>query len=294
MELNFSKITKDNIIEIKPFLDNAKYGRCEYTSGTILMYAEMAGYEYAEKDGVLFIKGKGRKSEYFMAPITNDHEKFVKSVDELAESLLKEGKRPVFVVVPEDKAKMIVRECKREEGYSDYVYDIREFAELKGKKYHGKRNHISRFEREIGEFSFEKITVENIGIVKEFFLKFKEKEYKESDIFRFELQATQNLLDNYFILSLEGYFLSAHGQVIGFTIGEVQGDMLIVHVEKCDKSVHGVYEKIANCMVKKMLGEHPELKYVNREDDAGDEGLKKAKESYHPLYMAKKEKLIFE
>ncbi|MBQ2714102.1 MAG: DUF2156 domain-containing protein [Clostridia bacterium] len=289
MEKNFKRLTVDARDEILPILYEANYGRCEYTFGTFLMYSEIGDYKYKIEDGVLFVKGRGRDGDFFYAPITRKVEKFTSSVKFLIREYNARGEKLKLFSVPSDRVEYLPKDnCTIRAGHADYVYDIVAFSELRGKKYHGKRNHISGFEREIGEYSFDKISSSNIGQVVEFFEKFRERESKDSEMFKIELEATATLLKNIDKTDFEGYFLSTHGQVIGFTVGEIVGDMLVVHVEKCDKSVRGVYEKIANCFVREMIAKYPQLKLVNREDDAGDEGLKKAKLSYNPLYMAEK------
>lgn len=291
MNWEFKKITTNSYDEIAPILENARYGRCEYTFGTLLMYSEMGEYSYCIKEGVLFVKCKISGRDAFLAPVTDNEEKFSWAISEL---LALKGENLRLIAVPVTLVDAMGKfDPQTTSEYADYVYDIHEFAELKGKKYHGKRNHISRFERDIGEYSFQKIDESNLSIVREFFEKFKLREEKESDMFGVELCATEKILNDFLHSHQEGYALMTHGQVIGLTIGEVVGDMLFVHVEKCDKTVHGVYEKTANCFVKTMLSKYPNLKFVNREDDGGDEGLRKAKLSYNPLYMAEKDNITF-
>lgn len=294
MALEFKKFTKESYEEVTEILNSSAYGRCEYTFGTLLMYSNILKLGYCIDKERLFIKGKGRKNNFYFSPVAREDSEFLSAIDEIINCERKSGEKVIINSVPTEKSKLIFSATERRQGLADYVYDIHAFSELKGKKYHGKRNHLARFDKEISQYNFEKITPENIGLVVDFFEKFKQKESKESEIFRVELEATETLLNNYWIAPFEGYFLSVNGQVIGFTVAEKQGEFLVVHVEKCDKDFHGVYEKIANLMTKKMIEIYPDLKYLNREDDAGDEGLKKAKLSYRPLYMAEKETLIFD
>lgn len=287
MDWNFKALTIDAYDEIVPILNGAKYGRCEYTFGTLLMYSDVSEYVYCIVDDVLYVKGNTPSGEFFYAPVTSDREKFKVGMQNIYDYAKERNVSVKVISIPSELEKEVEIQCEISQVYADYVYDAEAFVSLSGKKYHGKRNHISRFEREIGEYKFEKITRENISIVEEFFQKFKERESKESDMFSVELKATETLLKNYLYTGFYGYALTTHGQVIGFTVGEIIGDTLMVHVEKCDKSVKGVYEKIANLFLKQVMAEN-DIKYVNREDDAGDEGLKKAKLSYNPLYMAEK------
>lgn len=294
MALEFKQITKESYNEIAVILISSAYGRCEYTFGTLLMYSNILKLGYCIDKGRLFIQGKGSKNYFYFCPVVKEDSEFLSAIEEIINYERARGGKAVINAIPTEKSKLVTFATERRLGYADYVYDIRAFSDLKGKKYHGKRNHIARFDKETSEYKFEKITPENLGLVLDFFQKFKQKESKDSEMFRVELEATKTLLNNYFCAPFEGYFLSVNGQVIGFTVAEKQGEFLVVHVEKCDKDFHGVYEKIANLMTKKMIETYPDLKYLNREDDAGDEGLKKAKLSYKPLYMAEKEKLIFD
>lgn len=287
MSWNFKKLVAESYDEIMPIINQSGYGRCEYAFGTLLMYSEIGNYEYCVDDGVLFVKGDIESGYLFYAPVTSDKEKFRSAINKIYDFAKEKGCIIKITSIPSELADYVDIPCQVKEGHADYVYDAERFASLSGKKYHGKRNHISRFDREIGEYKFEKISAENIEIVLEFFKKFKERESKESETFSIELQATETMLKYYLNTDFHGYVLTTRGQVIGFTVGEVMGDTLIVHIEKCDKSMNGVYEKIANLFLKEMMSKY-DIKYVNREDDAGDEGLKKAKLSYNPLYMAKK------
>lgn len=73
-----------------------------------------------------------------------------------------------------------------------------------------------------------------------------------------------------------------------FTAAEIIGDTLIIHIEKMDHEVAGAGETINKLFAAEMLHRHPQLRYINREDDAGDPGLRYAKESYHPLRLLRK------
>ena len=78
------------------------------------------------------------------------------------------------------------------------------------------------------------------------------------------------------------------GKVVAFTVAEIIGDTLIVHIEKMNHDVSGAGESINKLFAAEMLMRYPGLKYINREDDAGDPGLRKAKQSYHPAAMLRK------
>lgn len=107
-------------------------------------------------------------------------------------------------------------------------------------------------------------------------------------LFTYEESKVVQVLHEYEKLKFEGGALRVSGQIVAFSIGEVIGDTLIVHIEKARKEVAGVYEAINQFYSAQMVEKHPEVKYINREDDAGDAGLREAKLSYNPETILKK------
>ena len=90
-------------------------------------------------------------------------------------------------------------------------------------------------------------------------------------------------------LSLEGGVLFAEDMIIGFSIGEMTcNDCFDVHFEKADININGAYPMVCREMTKLALFRHPELLYINREDDMGLESLRQSKQSYKPEYLLKK------
>ena len=92
---------------------------------------------------------------------------------------------------------------------------------------------------------------------------------------------------------MQGAILYVDEQPVAFTVGDIKGDTLFIHLEKADRGVAGAYEAINKYFAATILAANPHLRYVNREDDAGDAGLRKAKESYHPVAKLKKFDITF-
>ena len=111
-------------------------------------------------------------------------------------------------------------------------------------------------------------------------------ECKSVDTLALESCAVEKCLNNYGSLNLKGGILRVDGQIVGYTIGEaLNSDTIVVHVEKAFQEFRGAYQFINREFIKKIA---PGFQYVNREDDIGDEGLRKAKESYYPIFMLEK------
>ncbi|MBP5184873.1 MAG: GNAT family N-acetyltransferase [Lachnospiraceae bacterium] len=173
--------------------------------------------------------------------------------------------------------------------WSDYVYSFEEAMTFKGKKYNGQRNHINKFKKLYGEpqirFLKEEDYPEAINLLNEY-----EEEHRDGfALEKLEIERTKELLKVYEKLGLYAAGLFTDGRLAAVSIGEVMGDMLLIHVEKALTRYEGIYPTMYSGFVRLIcehLG-HP-LRYVNREDDSGDQGLRTSKMQYHPELMAHK------
>ena len=168
----------------------------------------------------------------------------------------------------------------------DYIYNVADLRELHGKKYQSKRNHIARF-TELPQWQYEPIGPHNIADCLEMNHQWcKEVDCRGNPSLRAEMQAATTGLMHFEALGLEGAMLRVDGRVVAYTVGEpLNSDTYIVHTEKAFSEVRGAYP----CMNREFVRNRMDgFQYVNREDDAGDEGLRKAKNSYHPALMQEK------
>ena len=171
---------------------------------------------------------------------------------------------------------------------ADYVYETEKLATLSGKKLHGKRNHINKFKSMYEDrWSYEKLSKENIEDCFQMALKWRNENGCEDDPEkRGEICVTLNSLRLFEELKLTGGVLRIDGDVVAFTLGEpVCSDTFVVHIEKAFAEVQGAYP-----MINQQFVEHECMayQYINREEDTGAEGLRKAKLSYRPVFMVEK------
>ena len=168
----------------------------------------------------------------------------------------------------------------------EYIYNSEDLANLKGKKYHGKRNHISKF-KNLYDWSYEKIIPERKEIYLKFFEKWFEKNSeKEGKDFIEEFKAIKKSFENYEKLEFEGGAILVDGQIVACTIGEkINHENFVVHFEKAFTEFEGAYT-IVNQEFSKTLEKR--FKFINREEDLGIEGLRKAKLSYKPFLLLEK------
>ena len=180
-------------------------------------------------------------------------------------------------------------EFTEERAYFDYIYLRESLVELKGKKLHGKRNHVNKFKALHGDnWSYETITEDNLEECFQMALKWRNLNGCEDDEEKnSEMCVTLNSLRLYKELNLIGGLLRVGDEIVAFTIGEaVNDDTFVVHIEKAYADIEGAYT-----MINQQFVEHEiagKYKYTNREDDVGEEGLRKAKLSYKPVFMVEK------
>ena len=179
------------------------------------------------------------------------------------------------------------------DGY-DYLYEIDRLADLGGKRLHAKRNHINRFMENNPSWTYEEITPESLGeclaMDKEWYRRSlsREGEAEERDLGD-EGVALRQAMEHYQALGLEGGLIRVYGEVVAFTMGDLlNSDTYDVHFEKAYGELQGAYAMINREFARWVRGRHPNVRYLNREDDMGVEGLRKAKESYYPDQMVEK------
>ena len=176
----------------------------------------------------------------------------------------------------------------------DYLYDIDRLADLGGKKLHAKRNHINRFIENNPSWVYEDITPESLPecleMDKEWYRRSMVREglAEERDLGN-EGRALRLAMEHYHALGLEGGLIRVYGEVVAFTMGDrLTEDTFDVHFEKAYGELQGAYAMINREFARRVRQRHPQVRYLNREDDMGVEGLRKAKESYYPDLMVEK------
>lgn len=165
----------------------------------------------------------------------------------------------------------------------DYVYLAEDLITLAGRKYDGKRNQIARAKSRI-DYQYVRMDVDLASRCEAFAHKWcLDRRCEAVDGLRRERCAIYEMLTNFDALGIVGGAIVANGEVVAFSLGEaLNPETLVVHVEKADTTIDGLYQLINNEFC---IAEANGFTYVNREQDLGVPGLRKAKESYHPVRM---------
>ncbi|MGP1579990.1 MAG: DUF2156 domain-containing protein [Wolinella sp.] len=165
---------------------------------------------------------------------------------------------------------------------SDYIYAVEELIELRGRKFHKKKNHLNRFFELYPNFSYENLNGENVEELLEAWKLWFGRIADEADEgLKNEYIGIVETLKQFDNMSYKGGILRIEGKIVAFTLGEqLDSDSVVVHIEKADTEYHGAYQAINQQF---LANEWQHLKYVNREEDLGIEGLRRAKLSYQPV-----------
>lgn len=173
----------------------------------------------------------------------------------------------------------------------DYVYTIDALADLRGKKMQKKRNHFNKFCALHPDYQVLPLDCKTIGaaqhMVNDWFVS-RHKSDPEGD-YLLENIAMVRAFRNYDALTMEGIVLMDGSEVLAVTMGSLLNENTFdIHFEKAREEVDGAYNAV-NCEFARFLRlKYPDVKFLNREDDMGIEGLRKAKLSYHPDHMVEK------
>lgn len=167
---------------------------------------------------------------------------------------------------------------------SDYLYRSEDLIGLSGRKFHGKRNHIAQFERKY-DWSYEDLSPDNLqdcrSIAKQWCKA--HGECLDKDGFASEPCAIDRALEHFQELHLGGGLIRVEGKPVAFTIGEeINPKVYLLHFEKALDGYDGLYAVINHEYAARHLSSY---ELINREEDMGIEGLRKAKLSYHPVQL---------
>jgi hypothetical protein len=281
-------------LQDKPHADkifyNLDYLGCEYSFGNIYIWRKYYKSMIAFVDDFILLKATYGKNTMYLFPAGAGDIKA--TIELLMQDAKQNGREFNFSgLTPNMKEQLEVLypntfEYAPVRDSFDYVYRTEDLINLAGKKYHAKRNHIARF-RELGEWSFEDINNENLAECK----KMSDEwcimnECSEDDALKAEACAVREAFNNYNELGFTGGLLKLDGRIIAFSIGERLGkNNFVVHIEKAFYDVNGAYT-----MINQQFAQHyyNGFTYVNREEDMGLEGLRKAKLSYYPSMLLEK------
>lgn len=290
--LDFKTPTLDDKPWVDACLKHAGSMNCEYVFGNVYIWKDIYNGKIAKFED-FFICRWGTKPKYtYSLPLGEGN--FTMAIEAIIEDAKANGAAPRIYGITAGYLVMLQEaftgkfEYHYDDGFSDYIYSVEKMATLSGKKYHGKRNHITNFKKNNPDWQFEIISRDNIdeciALHREWLNHHDDENNEDYDE---EFAAVLAAFESYEALGFVGGLIRVGGKVIAYTMGEPQqnGKCFVSHFEKAPADMQGAYAVINQEFTKNCLSDY---EYVNREEDLGLEGLRKAKRSYHPEILLEK------
>lgn len=291
--LDFKRIALSDREWIEPLLMESGFQGSEYTFSNNYIYRKIYQIDVARMDGYYLVRSnKDARYRSYLYPAGSGDVKPV--IEALIEDAREQG--DVFRMHGVTKASAAQLEALFPDRFVieevrdnfDYIYESERLITLAGKKLHSKRNFINRFKQENeNNWTYEAITPANLDECWDMNTRWCEKYgCDDTESLAEEACAVRNCFNNFDALGLSGGFLRVGNEIVAFTMGRpINHDTFIVHIEKAFSDVAGAYPMINQQFVSHAAAGY---RYINREDDVGDEGLRKAKLSYKPDILLEK------
>ncbi|MEG0570571.1 MAG: phosphatidylglycerol lysyltransferase domain-containing protein [Oscillospiraceae bacterium] len=287
--LEFKDIELSDKEWINEALKKSDYMSCDHSFANYMIWKTMFKIKVCNVDGffVAMVEDNGVKT--FLCPagegdICKVLQKLIDYAKEANIPFLMSGIEPQARLLLENKFADIIEFIDDRKNY-DYVYLTHTLITLKGKKLHAKRNFINRFKE--SNWSFEPITSKNKQECYLMSVKWcQQTNCNKSVSAKKECNVTKRALELFEELGFDGGLLRVDGDIVAFSIGEpLNSQTYVVHIEKAFSEVVGAYPTINQEFLNHFASKY---KYVNREEDLGFEGLRKAKLSYLPEILLPK------
>jgi hypothetical protein len=287
----FKPITLESKEIITSYTFPSTFRNCDFSFANMYSWQFLYKSEFAIIDNFLLLRFIIEKEKtVYMFPVgTGNRENIVRLLEE--DSFLHGNSFCMMGLTPElltELDTLFPGQFKwfSERDYFDYIYNREDLVELKGKKYQSKRNHINKFKKEYS-YEFVPITKEIVPLC----LKLEDEWCRDNNCRDNENLINERISMKYALEHLDelggiGGALLVDGRIVAFTYGSpITHDTFGIHVEKADTRIDGAYSVINQCFASYIPKQYS---YINREEDLGIEGLRKAKLSYHPVMLLEK------
>ena len=294
--LEFKPISEQYSPLLRKYYSQCTYGLCEYSLGVKLMWRDHWRPEFAESHGCLVVLN--HSAHYgcmFDFPIPLPGEGDVDgALDGIDEWCVEKSVPPSFGVVPEGERERLMRRypyatVDSDRLWQDYFYHAEALRTFAGRHYSGQRNHINKFRKLYPQAVYRELTPADHDKVEDFWREFHRVFNKEDAEAKMEVCYARRLMNQ----TGEPWTLTGcvelDGKLIAIALAEVCGDTLVCHIEKALPQYEGVYP----FMVQSFAAANSQgLQWINREDDAGDKGLRTSKLQYLPAFLGAKVRIL--
>ena len=292
--IEFHDLTKADKPLLDRYFQSRYYENSHFTFTNLYMWREPYQVKWCEEDGVLYMTCQWDGQLMAWQPYGPEEkmkeatEKFLAYFEQQGQPFVMTGIEKSYVQVLENyTGASFAIEADRDNF--DYVYLAEKLISLSGRKLHSQKNHLNAFRKLYPQAEYLPITEEILSDCLEELQRWYDiriKDEPDDPFIGWESRAIREVFEDYAYFGLKGGAIRLDGRIIAFTFGEqLNTDSVVVHVEKADPNIRGAYPAINQAYVKNCW---QGMTYINREEDMGHEGLRKAKESYKPVKMIEK------
>ncbi len=282
MPLQFELIQLEQQSAYLEFLDTCPTKASDYSFVNLWGWADIYGLEWAWSSDLVWVR-QTRPETLYWAPVGNwGGVNWKQTLKENFSGSVQFGRIPKELLGVWQQINDMHLDAQPTRRHWDYLYSVTDLAELKGRKYHKKKNLLNQFLKKY-DYSYLSLSAENIHLttrMQEDWCTWRDCAAEEA--LDSENRAILKILDNWEEFDrLMGGALMVDNRMVAYTLAEeLADDNLVIHFEKGDADYKGVYQAI-NQIFLQQAGQPYQT--VNREQDLGSEGMRKAKMSYNPI-----------
>ena len=295
--MKFKDINIDSIKELQPYFEIVDYEACEYCFTTLYMWQHVYKTGYFIGDDFAVIMAEYEGNSFSILPLAKK-DKLPQVIDYIIKHFEDNNRKICFRGITKDVVETLKNiypekfEYIEERDLFDYIYDGESLRTLAGRKNQKKRNHINAFLKDYeGRYSYKLLNEEDfddcLKLLKDWASN-KEENNEFDEGIDDESIGIRKIFNNYKYLrdKLKVAGIYVDGKLEAFTMGElINPNMALIHIEKANPNIRGLYPYINQQFI---LNEFENVEFVNREEDLGIPGLRKAKLSYHPVKFVEK------
>lgn len=295
--LDFKPVTLEDNRILTPILSKFGGKSCQHSFASMTGLFDKYGDEFVIEDGVLIVHRAKRDHDgyrVYLAPIGDTYGSEAKFLDMILEDAHSYGAKVSFETVTEDFREKVANllpdfEVIEDRDYAEYIYSVEKMSVLPGHALAAKRNRVRAFYSAYEDhIRIENISPGNMNDVRAFQDKWISERKKSDDdpMLETENNAIGTYFDNFDALGFKGIVVYVYGSVVGYAAGvALSDDTMDEVIEKGLPEITGIYQLLCNEFALICCKGY---EYVNREEDIGLEGLRRAKMSYQPDILLSK------
>ena len=289
--LTFKPVTQRDVSRLRRYYKSCDYQLCEYSALVKLMWRERLHPSWAEGAGCLIVRNLIDEQVCFDYPVPGPDGDTSAALGLIEEYCLEQGIPLVLSVIPQSKAaELALRypyfQMSAPRVWRDYIYAAEDMREFAGRRYSGQRNHINKFRKLYPDAEFRVLGREDLPLITQFWREYESVFTKQTGSAKNELRYAERMLR----MTGSPHFpvggMLLDGKLISLSVAERCGDTLQIHIEKALYGYEGVYPAAVQAFAQTFAVDG--VRWLNREDDAGDKGLRTSKLQYLPDHLGAK------